>query len=575
MALPRYQNIGVQAGGSIDSLPRIDFPNRGEATRGLDAISNALDVMSGAFFKEAQIAATEEGERYGAQNAPTQEQIKLAIESGEPIPQVGDSRTFFGRAASRAYSDIVSTQFTYLARADMDKIKSDASNGVISPTQVIPAVNSVINGYRGALSQVDPALARKLEAQLAYDGNNVFLAASRRAASRVSGELAIEIRDTIMDLEANLESTVIPAGPTVDPETGKVISVKDKIAIQRQLVENIARRTNKPSFVERTLKNFDRKANKALGSYVADWASDPNGDPVARVHELETGKINDPAIADIWKNTTPSERIDIYSKSADFVSKREAFNDRMAVIRQKGLDRTARAFEDQYSEAWMNDDQASMETAVNNLMLVDPKKAATLKRRMIKESSVDDPDVVKGLTLSYSEGTLTRERIDNALDQDLISAKTAKSWIDTLKREDNKNFKSAVEFLKQHPKIDYYGPFPDVGKKNLAKATNQLRTVIEANPTANVMEEAKKIVSETTQTTEQDYLSGAQRTLNGLATRLGVQAKDGAYSIEQFDRMLRANTNTLRPDEMQAAVNAIKAIRGAIDSKRPVEGFRK
>jgi hypothetical protein len=95
MALPRYQNIGVQAGGSIDSLPRIDFPNRGEATRGLDAISNALDVMSGAFFKEAQIAATEEGERYGAQNAPTQEQIKLAIESGEPIPQVGDSRTCF------------------------------------------------------------------------------------------------------------------------------------------------------------------------------------------------------------------------------------------------------------------------------------------------------------------------------------------------------------------------------------------------------------------------------------------------------------------------------------------------
>ena len=123
MALPRYQNIGVVAGGSIDRLPPIDFPSRGEGTRGLDAISNALDVMAGAFFQEAKVAATEEGRIYGAQNAPSQEQIKLAVETGTPIQPIGDSRTYFGRAAQEVSGRIAAIGVEAQAQLDMKRIK--------------------------------------------------------------------------------------------------------------------------------------------------------------------------------------------------------------------------------------------------------------------------------------------------------------------------------------------------------------------------------------------------------------------------------------------------------------------
>ncbi len=43
MALPRYQNVGVEVGGGCRG---IDFLNRGESTRGLGTISNVLDRMS-------------------------------------------------------------------------------------------------------------------------------------------------------------------------------------------------------------------------------------------------------------------------------------------------------------------------------------------------------------------------------------------------------------------------------------------------------------------------------------------------------------------------------------------------
>ena len=139
MALPRYQNIGVVAGGSIDRLPAIDFPSRGEGTRGLDAISNALDVMAGAFFQEAKVAATEEGRIYGAQNAPSQEQIKLAVETGTPIQPIGDSRTYFGRAAQEVSGRIDAILDALHIKLGLS-LNADSSNAarhfLSSPTKV-------------------------------------------------------------------------------------------------------------------------------------------------------------------------------------------------------------------------------------------------------------------------------------------------------------------------------------------------------------------------------------------------------------------------------------------------------
>jgi hypothetical protein len=572
MALPRYQNIGITAGAGVGP---IDFPNRGEATRGFDAISNAINTMSEAFFKEAQIAATEEGEKYGAEKAPTQEQIRLAIEANQPLDRVGDSRSFFGRAADKAYGEVVSTQVQYMARADLARIKSDAESGAIPPTQIVPAVNSVISGYKSALSQVDPTLARRMEAQLAYDGNNIFLAASKRAASGVTKQLEADIRDTIIDLESNLE-TVIASGPTIDPKTNTVLTVPDKIKIQRDLIEATARRTNKPTYVERTLRNFDKKVNDVTAKYVADWVADPDGNSVARARELETGKITDPSVSDIWNKSSASQRIKILNEAEANVTKRARFKETMTNIELNNLKREAKGIEGEFYNNLFENNIPAQEQAVERMRMVDPERAMKLRRVMIKADAADDEDVVRGIELDYARGTLTEERIKSALEQDLISSKTARTWVNVVKSEDTADFRAAIEAAKDDPRVRYYDAIDrQIGLKNLARVRSQLREEIVANPGKKPIDLLDGVIERNTKKSADTTFEASTGAANRFASDQKLQARDGAYSVQEMQRRLLESKNSLPAHELERIGRALKEIEAAIAAGRKVEGFRK
>jgi hypothetical protein len=572
MALPRYQNIGVAAGGGVGP---IDFPNRGEATRGLDAIGGAINAMSEAFFKEAQIAAVEEGEKYGAEKAPTQEQIRLAIEANQPLDRVGDSRTFFGKAADKAYGEVVSTQVQYMARTDLAKIRSDAESGAIAPGEIVPAVNSVITGYKTALAQVDPTLARRVEAQLAYDGNNIFLAATKRAASGVPKQLEADIRDTIMDLEENLP-VVVASGPTIDQKTGAVLTTQDKIKVQRDLIEAAARRTNKPSYVERTLRNFDKKANEVVAKYVADWATDPDGNSVARVRELQSGKINDPQIADIWAKSDSGQRIKILNEAEVSVTKRARFNETMTTIEMNNLKREAKGIEGDFYNNLFENNIPGQEKAIERLRAVDPERAMKLQRVMIKADASDDDDVVRGIELDYARGTLTEERVKSALEQDLISSKTARTWITAVRAEDTADFRAAVDAAKDDPRVRYYDAIDrQTGIKNLSRVRSQLREEMIANPGKKPIDLLEGVIGRTMKKAEDTAFSSATGAANRFAVEMKLTAREGTYSVQEMQRRLLSDKSKMSPQDFDRISRALKEIEGAIVAGRKVEGFRK
>lgn len=265
MALPRYQNVGVEVAGGVRG---IDFPSRGESTRGLDTISNVLDRMSESFFKEAAVAATAEGEKYGAQNAPTQEQLRQAIETGTPLPPVGDSRTYFGKSAKNAYSEVLTTQIQYAAKADISKIKSDAEAGSIGTGSIVPRINSVIKGYSGALADVDPALGKKIEAQLAYEGNNAYLAASKSAASKAAAELKTQNVINGFDL-VNTVRDDIAAGDTIGAD-GKLVTINDRIDIRAAQLRKIMEKL--PAAAAKELESkFNTEISTQQKNYAFSW----------------------------------------------------------------------------------------------------------------------------------------------------------------------------------------------------------------------------------------------------------------------------------------------------------------
>lgn len=266
MALPRYQNIGVAAGAGIGP---IDFPNRGEATRGFDAISAAINTMSEAFFGEARIAATEEGEKYGAEKAPTQEQLREAIETGTPLQPVGDRRTYFGRAANQAYSDLLIQQVNYAARTDIDRIQNDVKSGRVQIAEIVPKMNAVIAGYSAAMRDVDPKLARKTEALLAYEGNNAYLAATRSAAARAAEVAKTQTVVSAVDLINNIQ-TDFRSGDVREGEQGPLLPIAEKLKIRQQQFEQSVSKLP-PSMAKTLVDKFNSEIIAQQKDYVTSW----------------------------------------------------------------------------------------------------------------------------------------------------------------------------------------------------------------------------------------------------------------------------------------------------------------
>lgn len=341
MALPRYQNIGVAAGGNVDRLPPIDFPNRGEATRGLDALSSALNQMSQAFFGEAQIAATEEGRIYGAEKAPSQEQIKQAVETGTPIAPIGDARTYFGRAAREVSSRIAAIGVEAQAQQDLKLIKQGITTGAIGPGAVMPQVNSLIQGYSTALGQFDPVMGRKLQAELAKDGNTLFLAATARAAAAAAAaakKSITDVADAKLDnvkfvLEAG-DRMVVDSSPTGE-QTTVVMPVKDMVRIEKEKLLNTISGL-KPKEQEQYLEAWDKQLVEGVNLQVNNAIL--NGDVAQVKKQLVTGEYRD------LLQAKPEARYTL-------INRIEAYEDRVAREEQQRLRIEGKKYKDQIETA--------------------------------------------------------------------------------------------------------------------------------------------------------------------------------------------------------------------------------
>jgi len=252
--------------------------------------------MSSAFFKEAQIAATDEGRAYGAQNAPSQEQIKLAVETGTPIQPIGDSRTYFGRAAQEVSTRIAAIGVEAQAQLDLKKIKQDISTGAIGPSGVLPQVNSLIQGYSTALGQFDPVMGRKLQAELAKDGNTLYLAATARAAAAAAAAAKKSITD-VADAKLDNIKYVLEAGDRVSIDTNPMgeqttvtMPVKDMVRIEEAKLEEVISRL-KPSEQEKYRDQWSKEVVKGVELQVSNAIL--NGDVEGVKKQLVSGEYRD------------------------------------------------------------------------------------------------------------------------------------------------------------------------------------------------------------------------------------------------------------------------------------------
>lgn len=148
------------------NMPNVDFAAEKEIARGYNQISAKLDQMSSFFMKQAEGQAKIEGAEYGAENAPTPQQIEDAKSSGKELELPGDKFSVYGTAARSAALTAVYDDVTLAAKKSILQDLTDYEKQNLDPAMLQDRFNTLIDGYAATFDNTSPALARKFRADM-------------------------------------------------------------------------------------------------------------------------------------------------------------------------------------------------------------------------------------------------------------------------------------------------------------------------------------------------------------------------------------------------------------------------
>ena len=186
----KLQPLGLQL-----KIPQVEFTASRVQAQALNELSSNLDRMSGFFFKIAEQRAKVEGAEYGAETAPTQQQIQDAYSKGEEISISGDKFSVYGQSLRNAQLAIVYDELEYLSRNEIasivKKYNTDVENlsnlselttpqineklGNLSPNNLKDQLDEVVAGYASTLDNTSPGFARKLRAKMGIVNNSSYV----------------------------------------------------------------------------------------------------------------------------------------------------------------------------------------------------------------------------------------------------------------------------------------------------------------------------------------------------------------------------------------------------------------
>ena len=227
--LPRYKSSGLQVAAPEGQFRDVSAP--------MDALSKGMNQMTSFFMQSAQEQAVVEGEKYGAENAPSLEQIATARKLNEPLKPVAEQFTYFGRAATETSNRILAKNISADADMALERLKSQISNGEIPINQITSQTNALIQGYSTVLKDINPALGRSVEADLALSGNRMFLAASKAAAAEALAEQQKKAAETVEKTLPASIAQIFKTGPIKLAE-GLDLSVEAQLEIAKSKALN-------------------------------------------------------------------------------------------------------------------------------------------------------------------------------------------------------------------------------------------------------------------------------------------------------------------------------------------------
>lgn len=555
--LPRYRPLGISA----TSLPGVNFAATGQAqARVAQTIANSLDRMSSFAFREAEIQAKIEGAEYGAGNAPTAQQLLDAQTPAELEALVpGGTGTVRDRAARAAALEVIGLQLETATREEITSLRLNAASTNMPTADLQSKIDGVIDGYSGALFDINPALSKRFRASMATVGNSAVVAHANKLASIQEKQDKVDAIKNFDQIK-NFIPDIIANGNLVDPNTGAVVSTVDElIAQQRSEVFRWAEAFDDPVLLKQQLDDFDKLVLGAKTTHLTDWAMES---PRTRTRQLRQGEFTDPKIATLWGGLDDTQKASV----RDAVRKAETDQNALLLNRENVdemfVKRRVDGLVPLINNGLRNGEDVSGYLA--ELEGLDPDKAETMRNIRDTKGGVDNADTVRDLDLLSAKGELTQEDILEAVQNRNLTVATADGFFGELSALQDKRATLAIGILSdayEKPDVVMMGRAltADENKRfaEFAKHKRYMINEMQANPDFNPL----------------DYANGiAESRQERLATAGEIRALETSINeaIEVFPTVSAITDTELRIKEAQRLLNEPYKKGGIISSSSGV-----
>lgn len=443
--LPKYRPLGV----GIASMPAVDFIATGRAQAGVyDALNRGLDVMSKYVTQKAEYEAAALGQKFGAENAPTQAQMDLAQQEGEDVSALlpGDDYTVYGRAARKTALDIVVDQSEMAARQELTALRLEAQTTDMSPTLFTQKINSLIDGYSENISALNPAAGSKFRAGLATVGNSALLAHSQAMADKAEKQEEVAALVAIDNIITSALPDVIQGGSTFNSDTGEFVSLTEKTQLQRKRIVQLGYAVADKSLVDSKLKVFDDALSAAKVGVVTDFV---NQNPMANYDAVYFNKqISDPHVQDVLNNMTVDEIRAAKKVARDSLSKELSIEASIDTANERKRRNAAEGLLPSLQDAMQAGDEARIDGLISAMELLDPKMAYSTGNAIYSEGGVDKPEVVDNLRMLQSRGVLTLNDVNEARSNGHLGKTTYDDFLGVVSSQAEEDHADAMKIVK-------------------------------------------------------------------------------------------------------------------------------
>ncbi len=584
--LQRYSSQGVQV-----RLPKVEFTASRVQAQTLASLQQSLDRMSNFFFNFAEGQAKIEGAEFGAENAPTKEQIQVSIESGEPLEIPGDKFTVFGQYARNASLTAVTDQIDYMVSSELSKVSSlfnesldqPGNNPEFEPDKMLEKFQSIIEGHASALDDVSPGTAKKLRASAGIKANAKYVSYAEKWSTNEYAKAKTQFFAQIEEENLALydEITAYANDPQLLDDLIKTLKIKrlnqaSTFKMSQSEINNIS-------------KSFDENLKIIASKIINDEIIKADADaPGALLEKL----IQDPLTNELPDGLKAGFNI---LESLD-LSRRDIINTLLSENRSRINDNETK------ENALIKDNQAKIKDALASaytlwfsgkkveadFMMGDfvngngkPLNKGTaefveewekFKNTESKEDVKDNDDVLVALKAKGSN--LTIAEIVDAFNNDQLSKATTASLIDEAEAYRDKDFNDAMKFIRSKLGIteDIIILDPDddanLDMKLFNEAQNKMQLAYQKAKKENKLDEfdAFKLA--------QDLMTDTE---NNLKPKVVAQEKNSVITTilrnvnllpnqlkQPFNEIKRGKADTLSSDNVQDMIDILFQIQGHI-----------